>query len=66
MLKLSTFSIGDVCSYKLTNDLNLVVKHVLGKAGVGAERVEVKIFKFECWILNWMSETTGKVKKAES
>ena len=28
--------------------------------------VEVKIFKFGCWILNWMGEATGKVKKLKA
>ena len=31
----------------------------LGKAGIGPERVEVKILKLGCWILNWMAEARG-------
>jgi len=28
--------------------------------------VEVKNLKVECWILNWMAEATGKVKKLKA
>jgi hypothetical protein len=37
--------------HKLTDDLNLVVEHFLGEAGV-----EVKILKVECWMLDSMAE----------
>ena len=34
---LGVFSIGDVCFHKPTDDLNLVIEHFLGQAGVGAK-----------------------------
>jgi hypothetical protein len=32
------------------------------RPGQAMRRVEVKIFKLGCWILNWMAEAAGKVK----
>ena len=29
-------------------------------------RVEVKILSVECWMLDWMAEATGKVKKLKA
>jgi hypothetical protein len=42
--------LAGLCFHKFTDDLNLVVEHFLGQAGVGAERLEVKILKVGCWI----------------
>jgi len=47
-----------LCFHKLTDELDLVVEHFLGEACIGDKKLEVKILKVECWMLDSMAEAT--------